>query len=179
MSVVFKANIGQNWLITPVALAVHEPPPASISLQKWQVVLTGVGLIDFQGNNPNDWRRDTLSIFPNIINDPLSFVIQKYGIPRKNPLETTMGFELDLWAPFVAPTSTFSRETGTVDAGFAVDDWRPAPFNSGTDAVTGTQVKQVWNGVLADLAVRNNNATMHRVSYHITLAGRIVFLNLD
>jgi hypothetical protein len=55
---------GQNWLITPSALAVNEAQPSSIGDQKWLLVLTGVGLVDLQGNNVNDWRRESLSIHP-------------------------------------------------------------------------------------------------------------------
>ena len=33
---------GQNWLITPAALAVGENPPASIHDQKFLLVLSGV-----------------------------------------------------------------------------------------------------------------------------------------
>jgi hypothetical protein len=176
MAVTFKSFAAQNWVITPAALAANEPKAASISLQKWQVVLTGVGVIDFQGNNVDDWRRDTLSIFPNIITPALQSAMNRFGIPVPDPTETQMGFELDQWAPFAAPSSTFSRESGTVDAGFAVDQWEPAPFNFGTDVISSSQVKQVFNGINVDIAVRNNQATLHRVSYHITLVGRIVFL---
>jgi hypothetical protein len=71
MSLTFKSIAVQNWLITPVALAVDEAKPGSISFQRWHVVLTGEGVVDFTGNNPDDWRRDTLSIFPDIIDAPL------------------------------------------------------------------------------------------------------------
>ena len=63
---------GQNWLITPAALAVNEAQPSSISDQKWLLVLTGVGLVDLQGNNVNDWRRENLSIFPPPLTSPWS-----------------------------------------------------------------------------------------------------------
>jgi hypothetical protein len=176
MAINFKSFAAQNWAITPVALAVNEAKPATIGLQKWHVVLTGVGVIDFQGNNVDDWRRDTLSIFPSIITPALQSAISRYNIPVPDPAQAHMAFELDQWAPFAAPSSTFSRETGTVDAGFAVDQWAPAPFNFGTDVISSSQVKQVFNGINVDIAVRNNLATLHRVSYHITLVGRIVFL---
>jgi hypothetical protein len=165
---------GQNWAITPEALAVNEPKPASISAQKFLLVLTGVGIIDLQGNNPNDWRRETASIFPDITS-PLNFAVDHYGIPRPVGLNTTPAIELEQWAPFAAVSSVFERESGGVDAGFAVDVWRPSPFFHTTDA-GGQPLNSVFTGIDVDVAVRNNNATLHRVSYHITLLGRIVFL---
>jgi hypothetical protein len=141
-------------------------------------VLTGVDIIDFAGNNPHDWRRDNWAIFPEIVTAPLQYVIGRFNFPLPDPnLAASPGLELEQWAPFAAVSSTFSRETGTVDAGFAVDQWRPAPFNSGFDAVTGRQVTHVFNGVDVDVAVRNTQATLHRVSYQITLIGTIVFLD--
>jgi hypothetical protein len=164
---------GQNWAITPVALAVNEAKPASIKEQKWQVVLAGVGIVDFTGNNADDWRRETLRIYPDIIS-PLQFAINRFGIPKPS-VDVGPGLELDQWAPFAAVSSSFSREQGTVDAGFAVDEWRPYPFFKGTDFDGGGFVTQVFQGIAVDIAVRNNQAVLHRVSYHITLIGTIVF----
>jgi hypothetical protein len=175
MALTFKSVAAQNWVITPAALAVDESKPASISFQRWHVVLTGVGVVDFQGNNPDDWRRDTLSIFPDIIDAPLKAAIAQFGIPVPDPTEARLGFNLDQWAPFAAVSSSFSREQGTADAGFAVDQWRQQ-FNFGFDVVSNTEVDRVFNGLSVDLAVRNDKATLHRVSYHIDLIGRIVFL---
>jgi hypothetical protein len=176
MSVIIKSHAVRNWVITPVSPAANESKPASITGQKWQLVLTGVDIIDFTGNNAHDWRRDKWSIFPDIVAAPLQHVIAQFNFPLPDPnLGASPGLDLEQWAPFAAVSSTFSREAGTVDAGFAVDQWRPA-FNSGFDAVSGREVSRVFNGVDVDLAVRNDQATLHRVSYQITLIGTIVFL---
>ena len=37
-------------------------------------------------------------------------------------------------------------------------------------------MSNIFTGIDADVAVRNTNATMHRVSYHITIIGKITFL---
>src|SRR5262249_35158711 len=124
MAIDGKPFAGQNWTITPVALAVGESGPASIKGQRWQVVLTGGNIVDFAGNNANDWRRDTLWILPDI-HSPLQFAINHFNIPRPIGDEIAPGLELEQWAPFAAVSSAFSREQGTVDAGFAVDQWRP------------------------------------------------------
>jgi hypothetical protein len=43
MDPIYLTNFaGQNWLITPAALALGEHPPASIHDQKWLLVLSGV-----------------------------------------------------------------------------------------------------------------------------------------
>ncbi len=79
---------GQNWLITPAALAVNEAQPSGISDQNWLLVLTGVGLVDLQGNNVNDWRRETLLIHPPSINVALEHAVNRYAIPRPAGLNT-------------------------------------------------------------------------------------------
>ena len=40
---------GQNWLITPAALAVGENPPANIHEQKFLLVLSGVVIANLEG----------------------------------------------------------------------------------------------------------------------------------
>ncbi|HEY6365233.1 MAG TPA: hypothetical protein VI585_10645 [Candidatus Binatia bacterium] len=55
---------GQNWLITPAALAVNEAPPQSISNQRWLLVLSGVAIADLQGNSEAQWLHETLVISP-------------------------------------------------------------------------------------------------------------------
>jgi hypothetical protein len=82
------------------------------------------------------------------------------------------------WAPFAALSSVFEKNSGSVDAGFAVNDWRPTPFPTGANAadVHGNPVSNLFQGINVDLAVRNKNATIYRVSYNITLLGKIVFL---
>jgi hypothetical protein len=137
-------------------------------------VLTGVAIVDFAGNNANDWRRDTLWILPEIIGSPLRFVLTHFGVSPPGG-DGRPAFQLEQWAPFAAVSSSFSRETGTVDAGFAVDQWRPHKFLHDV-TVEGQSVNQLFNGIDVDLAVRNNQAVLHRVSYHVTLIGKVVFL---
>jgi len=83
---------------------------------------------------------------------------------------------VDQWAPFAAVSSIFARpESGSrVDAGFAVDTWRPSPLIHPIDFYGG-YLHDVFNGIEVDVAVRNTSSVLHRVSYHVTLRGRIVF----
>ncbi len=187
---------GQNWLITPVPSASNQPtrlpvhgaqvatessagakellvgPPSNPSLL---LVLTGVCLIDFQGNNVDDWRRETITIYPDVAS-PLQYAIDHYGIsvPAGHPGESPV-LSLDQWAPYAAFSSIFDKDSGAVDAGYAVDTWRPTPFYSATD-VAGRAVYNIFQGVDVDVAVRNNKAWLYRISYHITLLGKIAFL---
>ena len=39
----------QSFFITPAALAVTEPPPATIADQRWIFQMNGVAIIDVQG----------------------------------------------------------------------------------------------------------------------------------
>jgi hypothetical protein len=61
----------------------------------------------------------------------------------------------------------------SVDAGFAVDLWRPAPFRTITDG--GATIGNIFTGVRVDVAVRDSDAYLYRLGYNITLEGRIVF----
>jgi hypothetical protein len=195
MSQFVNSFAGQNWLITPVAaapngsrLAVRDAQGATKSLVNEEklsfgpasnpsllLVLTGVCLIDLQGNNVDDWRRETITIYPDVAT-PLQYAVDHYGIsvPAGHPGEYPV-LSLDQWAPYAAFSSIFDKDSGAVDAGYAVDVWRPTPFYSTTD-VTGSQVGNIFSGIDVDVAVRNDKAWMYRISYHITLLGRIAFL---
>jgi hypothetical protein len=169
---------GQNWLITPAARAVNEPAPKTISNQKWLLVLSGVGIINMEGKTSNDWLRDQVQILPDM-RSPLDYAINRFSIPRPPGNEGAnydVGFQLDLWSPFASLSSVFDQDQ-SVSAGFAVDDWRPTHFGSGTDAFSGNPVGNIFTGIVVDAAVRDSDAWLYRVGYNITLEGRIVFTN--
>ncbi len=177
---------GQNWLITPTALAVGEQPPPSISDQKWLLVLSGIVLANQRGDNSGSWNYQTVSFIPDLAgpddptatSGPLNWAIARYGIPRP---PGTVGqnylvrFSVDSWSPFVSLGSVFDQGP-SVNAGFAVDDWRPNHFESGTDVLTNEAVTNIFTGVNADLAVNDTDAWIYRLGYNITLSGRIVFI---
>jgi hypothetical protein len=56
-----------------------------------------------------------------------------------------------------------------------VSKWRPALFGSGTDILSQQPVNNLFSGINVDLAVRDSDALIHGVGYHITLLGKIVF----
>jgi hypothetical protein len=177
---------GQNWLITPAALAVGEPAPASIHDQKWLIVLSGVVIANQRGDNSGQWNYQTVSFIPDMsgpddpsaTSGPLNWAISKYSIPRPPGAvgsDYTIRFSLEEWSPFVSLGSIFDQGQ-SINAGFAVDDWRPNHFDNGTSVLTGQPVNNIFTGVNADLAVQDSDAWLYRLSYNITLLGKIVFM---
>jgi len=177
---------GQNWLITPAALAVGEPPPASIHDQKWLLVLSGVVIADLKGDSGSQWDYQTVSFTPDMagpddpgsISGPLNWAINHYSIPKPpgSPgAQYLIRFSLEEWAPFVTLNSIFN-EGQSINSGFAVDVWRPNHFENGTDVVTNRPVNNLFTGINADLAVRDTDAWLYRLGYNITLLGKIVFV---
>jgi hypothetical protein len=167
---------GPHWTITPTPLAIGEQPPANISEQRWTVVLTGVGIVDLSGTTSVDWRRETLLMLPSLA-DPMNFAIARYGIPKPPGPEGGVyqtHIQADHWAPFAGLSSVFDRHE-SIDAGYAVDRWRAQDFATGIDFFTGQRFGNIWAGFLVDVAVRDSDAVIHRVNYHLTLIGRIRF----
>ena len=163
---------GQNWLITPVARAVNEPTPSGIGEQKWLLTLSGVAIPDLKGSGVN-WVRTSLAIRPDL-RGPISYAASRFGIPRPNEADYDPQFAVEQWTPFAAMSSISDLDNvGT--AGFAVDVWRPLPFWTGKDA-SGREVTDLWDGIQVDVALRDAEARLNRVSYHITLLGRIRFI---
>lgn len=169
---------GQNWLITPAALAFGEHPPASIHDQKWLLVLTGVVAANLQGNSTSNWLNANLSFLPDMAgpnnSGPLNWAIGQYAIPKPAGQNYGIGFALDEWAPFVSLSAIYDQHQ-SIDAGYAVNVWRPNHFATGIDAVSNTQVGNIFTGVNVDVGVRDTDAWILSLGYNITLRGRIVF----
>src|SRR5215472_18787134 len=53
--IVLNDFAGQNWLITPAALAFGEQPPASIHDQRFLLVLSGVVIANLEGISNSQW----------------------------------------------------------------------------------------------------------------------------
>jgi hypothetical protein len=170
---------GQNWLITPAALAVGEVPPASIHDQSFLLVLSGVAIANLEGNSTSQWLRETLSFLPDMAgpqnSGPLNWAIGRFGIPKPPGQNISIGFSLEEWAPFVSLSSIFDQDH-SINAGFAVDVWRPNHFATGTNAFTHAPVSNLFTGINVDVAVRDTDAWIFRIGYNVTLLGKIVFL---
>lgn len=161
---------GQNWLITPAALAVNETTPSSVTDQKWLLILSGVAIIDLKGNG-SQWLRETFRIIPDIF-APMNHAISHHNIPT--PPSYNLRFQVEQWVPYSAPSSMYN-ENHSVNSGFAVDVWRPHPFDSDTDVVTNTPFGNIFTGIQVDVAVSDIDAYFYRLSYHIVLLGKIRF----
>jgi hypothetical protein len=174
---------GQNWLITPAALAVGESRPASIHDQKFLLVLSGVVNANLEGNSSSQWLYETLSIQGIDMagpqnSGPLHWAISRFAIPKPSGQEGPdfwIGFAVEEWAPFASLSSIFNQNQ-SVNSGFAVQVWRPTPFDTGKDAFTNLPVGNIFTGINVDVAVRDSDAWIYRVGYNITLLGKIVFL---
>lgn len=166
---------GENTLITPVALAVGQQPPASIREQQFLAVLSGVVLANFEGQSSGAWLYDTLSFNPSDgLANLLNSAISTYQIPKPTGLGFGIAFSVSQWVPFVALSSIFDKDQ-SVNAGFAVQVWRPTPFTTGTDALSHQPIGNIFNGVNVDVGVSDSDASILRMSYNITLIGKIVY----
>jgi len=166
---------GQNWVITPAAPATNEAPATRIEDQKFLLVMSGVAMLDLKGNSTSNWRRETIRIMPDI-GAPLRYVIGKYGIPTPPGTDGAnywTSFQVEQWAPFAAVSSMYNKDESD-NSGFAVDLWRPNPFSFGND-FSNTSQQNLFTGIQVDVAVRDTDAYLHRVSYNFTLLGNIVF----
>jgi hypothetical protein len=165
----------QDWMITPAARAVNQPATQEIGQQKFLLFLSGVAFIDLTGTLPNDWRREQVEISPDI-RPALDHAISTFSIPRPPgpPDASFPALRVERGVPFVSNSAVFNGGSSG-QAGFAVDDWRLDNSGTATDPVTGSALRGLFGGVIADLAVRNRGAVIHRLSYQMTLLGRIVF----
>lgn len=182
---------GQNWTIVPVARAPRLPRPGPVgnplpdvhdididitpqttdlpypSNQLWQLTLTGVVFCDVQGTGESAWNQETVQFMPDV--DPaLRYAASTIGASTGG---NALNFDADLWAPHVTPATTFNAHVAN-NSGHGVDAWRPAPFGVATD-VFGVQRNHLFSGVRADVVVRDGDAIVHRLAYHITLVGRL------
>jgi hypothetical protein len=147
-----------------------------------------VVISNIKGDNSGSWSQQTVSFIPDMAgtddptatSGPLNWAISQYNIPRPPGAVGTQylvrfSLEGQGWSPFVTLGSIYDQAQAT-NAGFAVNDWRPNPFDTGTDAVTGQTVNNIFTGVVADVAVSDSDAWLYRLSYNITLVGKIVFI---
>ena len=164
----------QNWLIVPSPQGIDQPSNP-VSEQSFLMTLSGVANVNFKSAENGDWTRETFGLQPDM-NSVLQFAIREFGIPVPAVPGSTpsVAFQVSQWAPFTTINSIFDKETA-INAGFAVDNFRPAPFSTVQDAKTGQPYNNIFSGIHVDLAVRDKNAFLYRVGYHITLRGKIRF----
>jgi len=166
----------QSHFITPAAVAFTEFPPTSIAEQRWIFQTNGVALVDMKGKSTATWYQDQLLISPNL-GDPFMSALSRYSIPGPPGTPGRDWFpwmQVENWYPFATLSSIFNQNQ-SINSGFAVDRWHPQS-RPGTEAVTGNTLQGLLSGMLVDLAVRDTDAILHRVSYSIVVQGKIRFL---
>lgn len=168
----------QNWLITPAVDAPASKPVAvasdavadrGSSEQLWLLVLTGIGTVGL--SSPAGWSPETVTIMPDL-QAPLSFALDSPVAPVAG---THLGLDLVMWAPFVAVSGTTTSDGGSISGGYAVDVWRPASFDQTLVDSSGNPVRQVFQGIDADISVQTPSEILS-LSYNIRLLGKIVHL---
>jgi hypothetical protein len=166
----------QNFTITPVALALNEKQLPDLRNQRWHLVLSGVVLCDLQGNS-GQFLRETMLFKPDL-KAAMQYALDRQGYPRPPGLTEGLSFvtrfQVEQWAP-LATLSAFSNTDHAVNSGYAVDAWRPNPFVTITDAITAETHNNIFDGLQVDVAVSDVDGKLHRLSYSITLIGRIQF----
>jgi hypothetical protein len=170
---------GQNWLITPAALALNDVPPHDIHAQKWLLTLSGVAMVNLKGDSEAEWLHRTLILQPTVL-DPMHYAIAIHSIPRPPGTEGnqySLAFEVEQGAPYASISAIFNQGVSN-NSGFAVDVWRPNHYGTGTDAFSHQPVGNLFSGLQVDVAVRDTDAWLYRVGYSIALLGKIVFVTI-
>jgi len=132
--------------------------------QKWMLILTGVAGVDYRGGRTSDWDRKAFSLY--LDTTPAIEFTEARVEPGKK-----LGFQVHQWAPFATINSIVDKDQA-MNLGFAVDSYRPT-------YLSGTSVERLFWGLEVQAAVRDSNATLHRIGYQVSLVGKIVQYTLD
>lgn len=140
---------------------------------------------NLQGNSNATWLNQTVSFLPGnslslglAINEgPLNYAIDHYSIPRpsQDPKDYDTVFSVQNWAPFACLSAIFDQSE-SINAGYAVNVWRPRHFLTGVKYPQVIEpINNVFTGINVDVGVRDNDAFICKLSYNITLLGTIAF----
>jgi hypothetical protein len=169
---------GQNWLITPAALSLTEARSKNVNDQNWLLVLSGIASTEFTVRGTSFAHTPPIQSlhFTPDVKAPCNYAIARHGLtkpPGNEGLEYELGFQVEQWSPFVALADMLNTDA---DWGqFAIVKWRPSPFRHGTDVFSHQPVTQIFDGIIADFIVADQDTSWYGASYNITLLGRIVF----
>jgi hypothetical protein len=124
------------------------------------IALSGVAILNFQGQSQQAWRGDTFNIGLRL-DKALGFL----NLPAP-PQGQANNLTLEQWIPYAAlnSVSVFNQQAPS-DAGYAVDRFY-LPFGPGPYA----EQDPLTIGV--DVAARDSVATLFRVGYHLTVVGQ-------
>jgi len=174
-----KTFAGQNWVITPAALAANQTAPANIHDQKWLLILSGVAYANIRGTDFNEVPDiKDVQFRPNIVN-PCNYAINQYGIPRPPGVENQnylVQFQVEVWAPFAGVSGSLNRDSDYAE--IEVASWRPTHFLNGFDMFTGNPLGNIFDGLVVSCVVADTDAELLRIGYNISLLGKIVFTQI-
>jgi hypothetical protein len=99
------------------------------------------------------------------------------GVPPGNEgFQYLLQFQVEQWSPFAAMSEISDQDSDL--SLYSIDKWRPSPFKTGVDMFSNSPVNNIFDGILVDMAVATKGTWMERVSYNITLLGKIVFTQM-
>ena len=164
----------QNWLITPVAPSTLKSTPSDVREQRFILMLTGVAVVELKGSSSNAWKFGTVVIKPDL-DPPISHACAEHGVPRPPDAGVNEAkFHVEQIVQ-VTGLSSIYNDNESNDSGFAVNSWGPYGWATEQDMLTGQTFDHIFVGVQAEIAARDTDAYVKRLSYNITLLGRIVF----
>ena len=122
------------------------------------IILCGVAIIDFAGDNPGDWRHDRV-ILDLDVDFGQAIELAPYTPPPGLQFE---GFSIEQFVPFATVNSRLAR---------LLPEHAIHPND-------GTAVDSFWSSpggaiILIDVAVRNTDSVIHRLGYHLSLYGAL------
>ena len=146
---------GRNFMFVPI----ETPSIPKQAPFRGLIILSGVAIIDFAGDNPGDWRRDRVILDLDV---DLGQAIQLAPY-RPPPGLQFVGFSIAQFVPFATVNARLARllpqHAVHPNDGTAVDAFWSSP---------GGAIIQI------DVAVRNIDSVIHRLGYHLSLYGTLV-----
>lgn len=175
MSTITTADLATyNWVVIPAPFTAGQVPSTTDS-NSWQVVLTGIAVINFPGQNTN-WFRDTVQLdlnpIPNdLTSNPtglLGMALHAAGFPNYSSVLQ------DQFAVYAALNAASFAQVGApsgvaLDAAsvyFATAD----VLDNGTENATATVVQ----GLNFNVAALLQGASLIRIGFQLTLVGHVV-----
>lgn len=123
---------------------------------RFMIIRSGVARVGLDGTTSDDWLREELRLYLDLRN-----AIRRIQ-PRQPGEGLSWAMRVEQWAPIAGLNAIFDAAT-SINAGYAVDTFGLAVQDSPTTFVR----------LNADLAVRDSDARIIRVGYHVTLVGRL------
>jgi len=127
---------------------------------RYQIVLSGVALVFFQGNTPQDWLRNTYEL---VIRADRAIGLLQLPPP---PAGRYNALHLEQWVVYAGLNAVFNGNLSN-NAGYAVDRFYLPAGQAGGDIVSDVIVA-------VDLAARDNDGQVIRVGYYFMAIGSLV-----